>query len=168
MNAADQVTLSRVVLTPAVVAMWLVPAPRWHWIGLAVFIVAGVTDFIDGRLARHASNTTRFGAYMDPLADKILVLGSGLALIASDRLSVWILFILLLRELAVTGLRSVLPPGTTMGASRVAKWKTTSQLFALGASAVLTGVVPDGLWVLALALTVWSGGEYFYHYWPRN
>ncbi|POB11562.1 CDP-diacylglycerol--glycerol-3-phosphate 3-phosphatidyltransferase [Sulfobacillus sp. hq2] len=166
-NVADQVTLSRIILTPVVVALWLAHAPKWHWIGLVVFIIAGMTDFVDGRLARHASKTTHFGAYMDPLADKILVLGSGLALIASNRLSVWIVLILLLREFAITGLRSILPAGTTMGASAVAKWKTTGQLFALGASAVLTGMVPIVFWVVALTLTIWSGIEYFYRYWPR-
>ncbi len=167
MNLADQVTLSRVVLTPIVVAMWLNPQPQWHWIGLAVFIVAGLTDFVDGRLARRADHTTRFGAYMDPLADKILVLGSGLALVSTGRLSVWLLLILLFRELAVTGLRSVLPAGSTMAASRIAKWKTTVQMVAIGASAVLAGLLPDVLWAGAVALTLWSGGEYFYRYWPK-
>ncbi|WP_053958790.1 CDP-diacylglycerol--glycerol-3-phosphate 3-phosphatidyltransferase [Sulfobacillus thermosulfidooxidans] len=168
MNVADYVTLSRVVLTPVVIACWLEPSAQWHWFGLAIFIVAGLTDFIDGRLARHLTHTTRVGSYLDPLADKILVLGAGLALIATGRLSAWLLFIVLLRELAITGLRSVLPPGTTMAASYPAKWKTTSQLFALGASAVLGGWVADGFWAVAIILTIWTGWEYFYHYWPKN
>jgi CDP-diacylglycerol--glycerol-3-phosphate 3-phosphatidyltransferase len=102
-NLADQVTLSRVILTPIIVAMWLSSHAQWHWIGLAVFIIAGLTDFVDGRLARRADHTTRFGAYMDPLADKILVLGAALALVSTGRLSVWIVLIILLREFAVTG-----------------------------------------------------------------
>ncbi len=168
MKVADYVTLSRVVLTPVVMACWVAPSSQWHWIGLVVFIVAGLTDFADGRLARYSAHTTRIGSYLDPLADKILVLGSSLALVSGGRLSMWIVFVILLRELAITGLRSVLPPGTTMAASYPAKWKTTAQLFALGASAVLIGWIPDLLWGVAIVLTVWTGGEYFYHYWPKN
>jgi CDP-diacylglycerol--glycerol-3-phosphate 3-phosphatidyltransferase len=146
---------------------WNLGPTHWHWIGLIIFIVAALTDFADGRLARRAAQTTRLGAYLDPLADKILVLGASLALISQGRLSIWIVFILLLRELAIMGLRSVLPSDTTMAASYAAKWKTTAQLVALGASAVLSGWVPDALWAVAISLTIWTGGEYFYHYWPE-
>ncbi len=132
-----------------------------------LFIVAGFTDLFDGMIARRTHNTTKFGAYLDPLADKILVLGTGLALVFTHRLMMWILFVLLIRELAVTGLRSILPRDHYMPASYGAKWKTTVQLIALGASAVLTGIIPGILWSAALALTVWTGFEYFYQHWPR-
>lgn len=168
MNAADYVTLSRVVMTPIVMVCWYQPAVKWHWIGLVIFILASVTDFVDGKVARYAAHTTKMGSYLDPLADKILVLGAGLALVATARLSGWLLFLILFRELAITGLRSILPVGTTMAASYPAKWKTTSQLFAIGSSAVLGGWISGTLWVVAAVLTIWTGAEYFYHYWPRS
>lgn len=168
MTLADILTILRVVLTPVVMGLWVSPHPAVRLLGLAVFIAAGVTDLLDGLAARAIGRTTRFGAYLDPLADKILVLGAAMALIAVGRLSVWLVLVLLVRELAVTGLRAVLPAESHMPASLAAKWKTTSQLIALGASAVLTGLVPAVLWSIALVLTVWSATEYFRHHWPTS
>jgi CDP-diacylglycerol--glycerol-3-phosphate 3-phosphatidyltransferase len=154
-------------LAPVVAAFWLSASSSLRWWGLGVFVVAGFTDLFDGIVARHTKHTTQFGAYLDPLADKILVLGTGLALVSAHRLAVWILFLILIRELAVTGLRSILPRDQYMPASYAAKWKTTVQLIALGASSVLVGMIPDIFWALALALTLWTGFEYFYQHWPR-
>lgn len=165
MNAADAVTIVRVLLTPVIMVLWKSGRPQWQWIGLAIFVLAGVTDFVDGRLARASHITTKLGAYLDPLADKILVLGAGLALVAGGRLSMWLLLVVLLRELAITGLRAVLKAGVHMPASVAAKWKTTAQLFALGSSSVLTGWLPAVLWAIAIALTVWTAWEYFRHHW---
>lgn len=161
----DVLTLSRILLTPIVVGLWLTRPISLHWVGLAIFIVAGLTDFFDGRIARHLKQTTRFGGYVDPLADKILVLGTASVLVFAHELGVWWYIIVLTRELAVTTLRSVLKPGTTMPASRLAKWKTVSQLFAIGAAAVLHGFIPGALMGLSLALTVITGGQYIRHFW---
>ncbi|NMP20810.1 CDP-alcohol phosphatidyltransferase family protein [Sulfobacillus harzensis] len=163
---ADWFTLSRVIFTPLVAVMWALPALVWHWWGLGLFVVAGLTDFADGRIARARNETGKFGSYVDPLADKILVLGTAAVLISDHRLSVWWFFIVLMRELAVTTLRSVLKPGASMPASRLAKWKTITQLFAIGASSVLTGPIPEVLVVLSGILTVVTGYEYIRGYWP--
>lgn len=165
MRLADWFTLARVVLTPLVAALWLTPRVSWHWIGLGCFVVAGLTDFADGRIARHRQETSKFGSYVDPLADKILVLVCAAVLVFDHRLSVWWYVVVLTRELAVSTLRSVLKPGASMPASGLAKWKTISQLFAIGAASVLTGVLPWGLVVLSGLLTVWTGIEYIRGYW---
>jgi len=162
---ADWLTFSRILLAPIIAGLWLTRSINVHWIGLVIFIVAGLTDFADGRIARHLKQTSRFGGYVDPLADKILVLGTASVLIFDHRLSVWWFFIVLTRELAVTTLRSVLKPGTTMTASRLAKWKTVTQLFAIGAASVLTGALPLGLVLLSGAMTVWTGYEYIRNFW---
>ncbi len=162
---ADWFTFSRIVLAPIVSALWLTRSLSMHWVGVALFTIAGLTDFADGRIARHMKQTSKFGGYVDPLADKILVLGTGAMLVFDHRLSAWWFFIVLTRELAVTTLRSVLKPGASMPASRLAKWKTVSQLFALGAASVLTGAVPLALVVLSGLLTVWTGAQYIRGFW---
>ncbi len=164
---ADWLTLSRVLLTPVIAAMWLSPALAWHWAGVAVFVVAGLTDVADGRIARYLNQTSRFGAYVDPLADKLLVLVTAAALVFDHRLAVWWLAVVVARELAVTTLRSVLKPGVSMPARPLAKWKTLVQLFAVGAASVLSGWVPLTLLIVSAVLTVWTGGEYIRDYWPH-
>ncbi|MDA8193185.1 MAG: CDP-diacylglycerol--glycerol-3-phosphate 3-phosphatidyltransferase [Thermaerobacter sp.] len=165
MTLADFVTLLRVGLTPAVMLLWQSPNLSIRWLGVILFTVAGLTDFIDGRIARASRTATKLGAYLDPLADKILVLGAGLALVAHHLLSFWLVFVILLRELSITGLRSVLRADVHMPASPVAKWKTTAQLVSLGASAVLRGWIPAVLWTVAIVLTIWTAVEYFRSHW---
>lgn len=167
MNPADGLTSLRVVLTPVVMVLWASSRLSAHWIGLMLFVVAGLTDFFDGKLARRSTPTV-FGAYLDPLADKILVMGAASMLVATHHLSVWLLFVILVRELSITGLRSVLPHDKKLPASYLAKWKTTGQLFAVGSSSVMHGWIPDILWAIAIFLTVWTAGEYFWQHWPRK
>lgn len=164
-KVADYFTFSRVLFTPLIVFLWLPASLAVHWIGVGVFIVAGLTDVADGRIARHLKQTSRFGSYVDPLADKLLVLATAAVLVYDHRVSVWWFIVVLARELAVTTLRSVLKPGTVMAASRTAKWKTLSQLFAIGAASVFTGFVPLGLVILSGVLTIWSGAEYVVRFW---
>lgn len=168
MTLADRLTWGRVLLTPIIVWLWTGTGSTERSVGLALFLVAGITDYLDGRVARAAGQSSRVGSYLDPLADKVLVLGAALALVEVHRLSLWIALILLIRELAVTGLRSILPPGEEMPASYWAKWKTTVQMAALAVSLLWTGLLPDGLWVLAVGLTVFTGWEYFWKHWPKN
>ncbi|PSR23805.1 MAG: CDP-diacylglycerol--glycerol-3-phosphate 3-phosphatidyltransferase [Sulfobacillus acidophilus] len=164
-KVADYFTFSRLLLTPVVVLLWLSPMAAVRWAGVGVFVVAGLTDVADGRIARHFKQSSRFGSYVDPFADKLLVLGPAVALVYDHRLSVWWFVVVLARELAVTTLRSVLKADTAMPASRTAKWKTLTQLFAIGAASVLTGVLPLGLVALSGLLTIWSGAEYIVRFW---
>lgn len=163
---ADGLTFSRVLLTPLIAWLWLARPLAWHWIGLWLFVAAGLTDAADGRIARHLKQTSRFGSYVDPFADKLLVLGSATVLVFDHRLQVWWFLVVLARELAVSTLRSVLKPGSEMPASRVAKGKTLTQMVTVGAAAVLTGSVPLGFAILSAGLTVWTGVEYVVKFWP--
>ncbi|MDA8205557.1 MAG: CDP-alcohol phosphatidyltransferase family protein [Thermaerobacter sp.] len=165
LRLADALTFSRVLLTPVVAWLWLGHTPQARWIGLGFFVLAGLTDVADGRIARYLKQTSRFGSYVDPFADKMLVLGAAAILVFDHRLSVWWLVLVLARELAVTTLRSVLKPGAEMPASRTAKWKTASQLFAVGSAAVLSGAVPIALVIISGLLTAWSGIEYIVQFW---
>ena len=162
---ADALTFSRLVLMPVVVLLWLSSDPGVRWAGVAVFVVAGLTDIADGRIARHLNETTRFGSYVDPFADKMLVLGTAAVLVYSHRLWLAWFIVVLAREMAVVTLRSVLKPGAQMPASSWAKWKTVTQLFAVGSAAVLTGAIPVALVIVSGLLTVWTGFEYVRHFW---
>lgn len=165
LKLADWFSLSRVVLTPVVAWLWIAQPLSVHWIGVGVFVIAGLTDIADGRIARHMEQTTRFGSYVDPFADKLLVLGTAAALVYDHRLAVWWFTLVLARELAVLTLRSVLKPGTHMPASGLAKWKTLTQLFAIGAASVFTGLLPLALVVLSGVLTLWTGIQYMRNFW---
>lgn len=158
---ADVLTWARVGATPLVMGLWLQPGEGARWAGTALFIAAGLTDWLDGRLARRSGLTSPVGTYLDPVADKILVLGGALAQVAGHQLSLWWAFGILVRELAVTGLRAVLPPGQTLPASQAAKWKTTWQMAALAATAVSRGAWTWGLWGVAMVLTLGTGVQYF-------
>lgn len=165
MKLADALTFSRLVLMPVIAILWLSPAGTVRWVGVAVFVVAGLTDIADGRIARYRHEATRFGSYVDPFADKLLVLGTAAVLVSVHRLWVWWFVVVMARELAVVTLRSVLKPGADMPASRLAKWKTLSQMLAVGSAAVLAGPLPDGLLVLSGVLTVITGVQYIQHFW---
>lgn len=166
LKVADWLTISRVVFTPIIAALWITSSLTLHWIGLWIFVVAGLTDAADGRIARHLQQSSPFGSYLDPFADKVLVLGTAAVLVYDHRLAVWWFFLVLARELSVTTLRSVLKPGVRMPAVRLAKWKTVTQLFALGAAAVLSGALPLGLALVSLVLTLWTGVIYVIRFWP--
>ena len=163
---ADALTFSRLVLMPVVAVLWLSTDSTVRWVGVLVFVVAGLTDIADGRIARRLNETTRFGSYVDPFADKMLVLGSAAVLVSVHRLWLVWFVVVMAREMAVLTLRSVLKAGAEMPASPLAKVKTLSQMFAVGGAAVLTGPLPDGLLVLSGVLTVWTGIQYLRHFWP--
>ncbi|MCY0879842.1 MAG: CDP-alcohol phosphatidyltransferase family protein [Firmicutes bacterium] len=165
MKIQDALTLSRVVFIPLVMVCWGAGGQQWHWLGLALFSALALTDYADGRIARHRHETSRFGAYTDPLADKLLVLGCASVLVGDHRLSVWWFFLVLTRELSISTLRALLRPGVTLPASVPAKFKTLSQLVAVGSSSVFSGWGPDVLLGLSLLLTLGTGVDYFRRTW---
>lgn len=107
MNTANKLTMLRVALIPVylVVLYWGFPGAAYA--ALAIFIIASLTDFVDGYIARHYNQTTDFGKFMDPLADKVLVLAAMLWFCQAGRLPAWALVIVVAREFAVSGLRLV-------------------------------------------------------------
>ncbi|GGE46021.1 CDP-diacylglycerol--glycerol-3-phosphate 3-phosphatidyltransferase [Pullulanibacillus camelliae] len=182
MNIANKITVSRVILIPIFLIFFLVP---WHFgtftIGDAVipvqdfiaailFIVASCTDWLDGHYARKLNLVTNFGKFLDPLADKLLVMSAFVPLVGFGTIPSWMVIVILAREFAVTGLRLVaVESGEVIAASRIAKWKTAAQMVAL--ILLLFHNIPFGengfplamiiLWI-AVVLTVISGWDYFY------
>jgi CDP-diacylglycerol--glycerol-3-phosphate 3-phosphatidyltransferase len=128
-----------------------------------VFAVAALTDRLDGQMARSSNTTTTFGAFLDPLADKLLVSCALIALVSLDRLAAWVAMVVIAREFAVTGLRLLVASEVVISASWLGKWKTTLQMAAILALTLdssyelLNGALVYG----AVLLTVWSGVDYF-------
>lgn len=183
MNLPNSITLSRLVLTAVFVAGTAFGGTTGHWIALVSFVIAAVSDFVDGYLARKLGLVTAMGKLLDPLADKILVCSAFVYLSAKGLCPVWVTVVILAREFLVTGLRQIsMEAGHVMAADRLGKWKTTLQLtfcitclvsFALAAYdranplvALLQYLSARNFWLqpltmwLALALTVLSGWNY--------
>ena len=158
-------TSSRIVATPVVVALVL---SRSYTAAAIVFAAVSATDWFDGRLARRWGVSSRLGSFLDTTADKLLVTGALIALVAVDRASPWIALIIIGREMIVLGLRAaVATQGLHLEASMLGKWKATVQFVAitlvmLRPDVVIGGVLLDQ-WVLIAAaiVTVWSGVDYF-------
>ncbi|MBP7460193.1 MAG: CDP-diacylglycerol--glycerol-3-phosphate 3-phosphatidyltransferase [Candidatus Delongbacteria bacterium] len=129
MNLPNKITLSRVVLALIFMIFFYLPGITMHYIAMALFIIANLTDMYDGYLARKTGVVTGFGKFMDPLADKILVSIVFLALLDKGILSAWIISLILVREFIITGIRTLAAyKGVAIQASRMAKLKTFIQL----------------------------------------
>lgn len=171
MNLPNMLALVRIVLTPVIMAFVLLSDQIDHAFGiaLAVFIVAALTDFADGYLARRWEITTTLGAFLDSVADKVLVTGSLLVLIEVGRMWSWAAFIIIGRELAVMGLRGVaaLEDNAKVPPSVWGKIKAIVQFTAIGFAIVrfetLIGPYHFDEWLMlaAVAVTLLSGWEYF-------
>ena len=174
-NLPNSVTMLRVAVVPVLLALPLALDERGSASIAVCFIVAAVTDVIDGWLARRGQQVTSIGKLLDPLADKLLVSTALIVLLAVGRIPVWATWMVVVivgRELAVTGLRSVAAAGgQVMAASGLAKIKTVSQNIAIGALLfhyTTLGLPADTIGMLflaiATALTLWSGYVYFAEY----
>lgn len=167
-------TYARILAVPVVAWLVIEDSDLTNWIALALFIIAGVTDFLDGYLARVMGQHSALGQMLDPIADKLLVAVCLFALIAVDRISgltVVPALVILSREILVSGLREFLAKlQVSVPVTWIAKWKTTLQLVAIGfliagpsGDAILPvtsdiGIV--GLWISGL-VTLYTGYEYF-------
>ena len=171
MTTASKITLVRVAMIPAfMVTMYLSQgqAGLWMWVSLGIFIVASLTDFVDGYIARHYNQTTDFGKFLDPLADKLLTIAAMTVFCEWGVFPAWALMIVLTREFAVTGLRLVaVQKGNVIAAGWSGKVKTASTMVGLCAMMAIPGIswlnwVVIGIIVLT---TVYSGVEYFVRNW---
>ncbi|MBW1713691.1 MAG: CDP-diacylglycerol--glycerol-3-phosphate 3-phosphatidyltransferase [Deltaproteobacteria bacterium] len=174
-NLPNSLSLVRIVCIPLLI---LLCSWSWRWAGLAaavVFALAAVTDFLDGYLARKMGRVTVLGRFLDPVADKLIVSAAMIMLVAMDRAPAWVVFVIIGREIAVTGLRAAAAAaaeGLVIDAGWWGKAKTVSQIVAIlgllvhekifGLEAELIGTV--GLYA-ALGLTILSGYFYFKDYW---
>ncbi len=107
MNTANKITMIRVFLVPIFMVLFMIDNVTCHYAALGVFVLASITDAIDGHVARKYNQVTAFGKFVDPLADKVLTTAAFLILMYYDRMSVWALMIVLVREFAVAGIRLV-------------------------------------------------------------
>ena len=171
MTLATKITFLRVILIPAyMITMYLSggAAGPWMWSSLAIFIIASLTDFVDGYIARNYNQTTDFGKFLDPLADKLLTLAAMAISCEWDIFPAWALMIVLTREFAVSGLRMVAgPKGKVIAAGKSGKFKTASTMVGLCAMMALPGIELLNTVVIALIVitTVYSGVEYFIRNW---
>jgi CDP-diacylglycerol---glycerol-3-phosphate 3-phosphatidyltransferase len=154
----------RVVLAPVVMALLLDGS---YTGGAIVFVIAAVTDWFDGRLARRWGVTTPLGAFLDTTADKLLIATALLALVSIHRVSPWVALVIIGREFAILGLRAaVASGGRQFDTSLLGKWKATVQFAALALAMLRPDVVIGGAYldqwamVIAAVVTAWSGVDY--------
>ncbi|HIQ70352.1 MAG TPA: CDP-diacylglycerol--glycerol-3-phosphate 3-phosphatidyltransferase [Candidatus Avoscillospira stercorigallinarum] len=165
MTTASKITLVRVVMIPIFMVLLLL---GYRWAALAVFILASVTDFVDGYVARHYNQVSDFGKFLDPLADKLLVTACMLIFTEWGRMPSWAVMIVLAREFAVTGLRLVaVGNGRVIAAGWSGKVKTFSTMVGLCVMMAFPGYVWLD-WAVTAVITVttlYSGVEYFVKNW---
>lgn len=132
MNLPNKLTLSRFVFTAGFLAVIFSPLPYRQTIALALFVAAGISDFLDGAIARRRNLITNFGILMDPLADKIMVCSAFIAFVELKWFAAWMAVIVVARELAITGLRLLAASkNVVLAAERYGKHKTISQIVAV-------------------------------------
>lgn len=171
MTTASKITLARVALIPAyMILMYLSHGQFGIWMlaGLAVFIFASVTDFVDGYVARHYHQVSDFGKFLDPLADKLLVIAAMAMFCEWGLWPAWALMVVLTREFAVSGLRMVASnKGTVIAAGWSGKVKTASTMVGLCVLMVFPQVAAIRWLVIAVVVitTLYSGLEYFMKNW---
>ena len=171
MTLASKITLIRVAFIPAYMVLMYLSGGQpglWMYLSLAVFILASLTDYIDGQIARKCNQVSDFGKFLDPLADKLLVIAAMCMFCQWGTFPAWSLMIVLTREFAVTGLRLVaVGKGKVIAAGQSGKIKTASTMIGL---CVLMSF-PTIIWLawivfaVILVTTVYSGIEYFTQNW---
>ncbi len=171
MTLANKITLIRVAFIPVYMVLMYFSgggSNYWMWIALGLFILACVTDFIDGQIARRCNQVSDFGKFLDPLADKLLTISCMTMFCQWGQIPAWALMIVLAREFAVTGLRLVaVGKGTVIAAGWSGKVKTASSMVGL---CFMMAFPSDVLlcWIVVgviVVTTVYSGMEYFIKNW---
>jgi len=163
MTTANKLTMLRIALIPVFLIILYLDFPGARWFGLGVFVLASVTDFVDGYIARRYNQITDFGKFMDPLADKMLTIAAMCWFVDCGIMAGWVLAVVLLREFAVSGMRLVaVEGGRVIAAGLSGKVKTFATMVCL----CVMMVVPLPLVSLAcqgiiLVTTLVSGAEYF-------
>jgi CDP-diacylglycerol--glycerol-3-phosphate 3-phosphatidyltransferase len=173
MTTASKITLVRVILIPVFMVCLLLAIGSeqldyLRYVALGVFVVASLSDFLDGYIARHYNQVTDFGKFLDPLADKLLVTSALIIFVQWMRMPAWAVVIVVAREFAVTGLRLVaVQSGRVIAAGKSGKLKTASTLVGLTAMMLFTGSQTFD-WIVTIIIvltTVYSGVEYFVKNW---
>ena len=163
MNTANKLTLLRVVMIPAFLLVLYLDVPGASYWALAIFVAASLTDTLDGYIARRYNQVTDCGKFMDPLADKCLVVAAMLWFVEIGQMPAWALLIVIVREFAVSGLRMIAADkGRVIAAGWSGKVKTASTMVC-----IVLMLLPIGYWVNSICVavivltTIYSGVEYF-------
>ena len=171
LNLPNALASLRILLAPLM--FWIILNPElftdngfhitWnHYAASLLFVLASATDFFDGYIARQWNQMTMLGAILDPLADKMLTLAAFLGLMMIGEASAWAIYIIIVRELFITGIRTVaVSEGISVKASWAGKVKTVAQMIAIGFLLMHWPLGTELLWI-AVALTVYSGLEYLW------
>ena len=163
MNTANKLTLLRVVMIPLFLLVLYLDVPGANYWALAIFVIASLTDTLDGYIARHYNQTTDFGKFMDPLADKCLVTAAMLWFVEIGQMPGWALLVVIIREFGVSGLRMVAADkGRVIAAGWSGKVKTASTMVC-----IVLMFLPIAVWInhicvaVIVLTTIYSGVEYF-------
>lgn len=196
MNLPTYLTFARILMVPILVVVLMTKVQAYEIIGVVVFWIASITDLLDGYLARKWRQVTTLGKLLDPLADKLLVSGALISLVELGLAPAWMVFIILAREMAITGLRGIASEeGITIAADTMGKWKMGAQIASI--SCLILGPQLDawlfqwtqwevfrvfiqlnkpysffvGMGVLllwaAMILAIWSAVSYFRSFWKK-
>ena len=182
MTLANKITLFRISLIPVFI-IFTIPAATWtKFVAASIFVIACATDPLDGYFARSRSEVSTLGIFLDPLADKLLVMSAFVILVKYQVVAAWMVIIIIAREVSVTGLRAIVSQqaGIVIAAGPWGKTKTITQMVG---GTVLLYMIPSGdysrqvslllppvaniIMTIILAATVWSGWKYFQGYWNR-
>ena len=163
MTTANKLTILRVIMIPAFLAVVYAGFAGSTYVALAIFIVASLTDWLDGYIARHYHQVSDFGKFMDPLADKCLVVAALCWFVENGQMAGWVLAVVLLREFAVSGMRLVaVEKGRVIAAGWSGKVKTASTMVCICLMLFgIPGWAERVCEVIILVTTVYSGVEYF-------
>lgn len=168
MNTPNKLTLLRVILIPFFVICMLAVSAGWgKWAALAIFVIASLTDTLDGYLARRDNLVTNFGKFMDPLADKLLVCSAMICLVDLERIPSWVVIIIIGREFVISGFRLIASDnGIVIAANYWGKIKTVCQMVmiivVIADLGSVFGIVEQVLIYLSLLLTVISLATYLW------
>ena len=176
-NLPNLLTVSRILLIPVFVLIFSSPTPGRSLVAAIVFVVAAITDLLDGYLARRRSQVTKLGRLLDPIADKLLVLSALILLVQFDRVGALVAILIIAREVAVTGVRAIAAAeGIVLTPETTGKYKMVAQVVAIVLLILEDGIGP-GTWnlhlagtavlYLALVLAFISGGRYLVSFWRQ-
>lgn len=176
MNLPNKLSLLRICMIPFFVAFALMGSSWAQGVAVTIYILACITDALDGYIARSRNLVTNFGKFMDPIADKLLVMSALIVLVSQQRMPAWVCILMLGRELLISGFRLIaVESGTVIAAGKLGKIKTIFQmistialiLFVPVSEAALLGdigiLIANILMYIALFFTVWSGIDYIVH-----
>lgn len=176
MNLPNKLTMLRILMVPIFVVFVSFKYATYQWIALGLFIIASFTDMLDGRIARSRHLVTDFGKFMDPIADKMLVMSALIMLVEQNRMPGWVCMIMLAREFAVSGFRLVASSkGKVIAAGIWGKLKTVTQMIYICMALILLpmynidrdvhtiwNILTQIMMYASMALTLWSGVDYIW------